>query len=401
MTPLPAAGSRESSPAWVSTSPTPPGARKHAVTAQLHEDFGIDVRFDGGQAVVGVRGDVDMVTAPTLGALVGALVDQHQRHVVLDLAALTFMDASGLHVIADTSSRLTRSAGTLTVRAAPAQTLRILEITGVCDLVVLEASGPNVTTLGAEQRSGDRSFRVDSKPADLSADLVAVNSRANNEVIDAALRLVTSLAAVTVDGADGVSVTLERYGKPATVAASNDTVLRMDKDQYQTGEGPCLAAATEGHWFHIESLADETRWPAFVSRATEGGIGSILSTPLMVAERPVGALNIYSNSERAFGTDEQELAALFATQASAILADGRSDANDERTGQRIASALIARDVIARAQGVLMARQHASSEDAAAILHRSARTAAVTVLQHAAEIVESTSNNARTKARGDG
>ena len=115
----------------------------------------------------------------------------------------------------------------------------------------------------------------------------------------------------------------------------------------------------------------------------------------------MGALNIYSNSQRAFGTDEQELAALFATQASAILADARSDANDDRAGQRIASALIARDVIARAQGVLMARQNLSANDAAAVLHRSARAAAVTVLQHAADVVDSTSNNARKKDRCDG
>ncbi|MEO5842812.1 MAG: anti-sigma factor antagonist [Acidimicrobiales bacterium] len=383
------------------TAPTPPGAIRHATTAHPYKDFEIDVRFEAEGAVVGVRGDVDVVTAPTLAAILGVLVDQHHRHVVLDLAALAFMDASGLHVIAETSSRLTQSTGTLTVRAAPAQTLRILEITRVNDLVVLEAPDPNVTALGAEQRSGDRSFSVDSKPADLSADLVAVGSRTNNQVIDAALRLVTSLAAATVDGADGVSVTLERHGQPATVAASNDTVLRMDNDQYQTGEGPCLAAATEGHWFHIESLVDETRWPAFVSRAAEEGIGSILSTPLMVAERPVGALNIYSNSERAFGSDEQELAALFATQASAILADARPDANDDSAGQRIASALIARDVIARAQGVLMARQNVSANDAAAVLHRSARAATVTVLQYAIGVVDSASTGTRSRSQGDG
>ena len=176
VTPPARAENLESAPAWVTTAPAPPGAIRHAVTAHPYEDFELDVRFEAEGAVVGVRGDVDLVTAPTLAAILGVLVDQQQRHVVLDLAALAFMDASGLHVIADTSSRLS-STGTLTVRAAPAQTLRILEITGVSDLVVLEASDPNVTALGAEQRSGDRSFSVDSKPTDLSADLVAVGSR--------------------------------------------------------------------------------------------------------------------------------------------------------------------------------------------------------------------------------
>ncbi len=91
--------------------------------------------------------------------------------------------------------------------------------------------------------------------------------RPNSATIDAALRLVTLLAGATVEGADGVSVTLERNGRLSTVASTNDTVRLMDDHQYATGEGPCLAAAAQGHWFHSESLAEEDRWPAFVPRA--------------------------------------------------------------------------------------------------------------------------------------
>ena len=237
--------------------------------------------------------------------------------------------------------------------------------------------------LGAEQLPDDHSGAVVTLPPDLSADLARVGSKPNDAVIDAALRLVTALAGSTVEGADGVSVTLERRGQLATVASSNDTVLRMDDHQYATGEGPCLAAAAQGRWFYIESLAEEVRWPAFVPRALEEGIASILSTPLMSAERSVGALNIYSNSERAFGPRQQELAALFASQASGILIDAGADVIDEELGKRILDGLLAREVIARAEGVLMARKHVTAEDAAAVLHRSARTAAEAVLQHAA------------------
>ena len=104
----------------------------------------------------------------------------------------------------------------------------------------------------------------------------------------------------------------------------------------------------------------------------------------MTAERSVGALNIYSNSERAFGPRQQELAALFASQASGILIDAGADVIDEELGERILDGLLAREVIARAEGVLMAREHVTAEDAAAVLHRSARTAAEAVLQHAAD-----------------
>ena len=51
--------------------------------------------------------------------------------------------------------------------------------------------------------------------------------------------------------------------------------------------------------------------------------------------------------------------------------------------------LHARQMIARAEGVLMARDHLSAERAAATLHRAARAAEEAVLKHATEIVAST------------
>jgi len=212
-------------------------------------------------------------------------------------------------------------------------------------------------------------------------------SRAGYGVVDAALGLVTTLARATVRGADGVSVSLTRHGELATVAASDETIARMDRDQYATGEGPCLAAAAEGHWFHVESLAEEHRWPQFTRRALRGGIGSILSTPLIVSARPVGALNMYSTTERAFGPDDQGLAALFATKTSAILAEAAADA-DANAVCRIHRALQARELIAQAQGVLMARAGCTAEVASSVLRQSSKRAGMPVRRRAGEIVDS-------------
>lgn len=229
-----------------------------------------------------------------------------------------------------------------------------------------------------------------SEPERLDSDVARMASiPASNEVVDAALRLVVKLAEATVDGANGVSVSLERQGKLRTVAASNDTVLEMDHHQYESGEGPCVAAAAEGHEFHVDALAEEERWPTFVPLATQQGIKSILSTPLIPHDRPLGALNIYSDAERAFGAGQVELAQLFATQASGILADAGADVSEEEVGARIADALRSREVIARAQGVLMERTGATEAEAASTLHRSSRDAEVTVRQHATDVVAST------------
>ena len=349
--------------------------------------FGVAVDFEDDQTVLGVRGDVDLLTASTLHAALDALVDQTRGDVVLELAGLTFMDASGLRVIAETSARLATSSRALIVRSAPTMTRRILELTQVVDLIQLEALVPHIAALGAEQHTGDHSQLVDTRPTELSADLIRTGFKASDEAIDAALQRVVALVGATMQGADGVSVTLERNGRLSTVASSNDTELKLDRHQYETGEGPCLSAAAEGHWFHIESLADEHRWPVFVPLAMDEGIASILSTPLMTVERPLGALNIYSNTERAFAAEQQEVAALFASQASSILAD--AGVFTEKMGQPLTEALLARQVIAQAQGVMMARHHSTADQAAAMIHRSARAARVTVAHRAATIVAST------------
>ncbi len=366
------------------------------LSAHRFGNFGAVIAYEAERAVLGVQGDVDLLTASTLGDLLDVLIDRGERHVVLDMAALSFMDAAGLHVIADASARLALSGGVLTVRDAPAITLEILDITGLTQVVRIE--GPEqAMPLGPEQRLHDHSLAVDGGAGGLTGDLARVGSvPAGDQMIDAALALVTSLAAATVEGADGVSVILRRHGRLTTVASSNETVQRMDDHQYATGEGPCLAAAAQGHWFHIESLTEENRWPAFIPRAIEEGISSVLSTPLMSAGRPRGALNIYSSTARAFGPRQQELAALFATQASSILVHAGGDRTDEDLDRRISTALAAREVIAQAQGVLMAHQAITAERAAAVLRWSARSAEVTVAALAARIVDST----RVKAGPD-
>lgn len=218
--------------------------------------------------------------------------------------------------------------------------------------------------------------------------------RSSTDVVDAALRLVTALADATVDNADGVSVTLERHGRLMTVAASNDKVLTMDRHQYETGEGPCLDAKANGRWYYIESLDDETRWPTFVPLALSQGIHSILSSPLLTSERPQGALNIYSSEQRAFGKHEQELAALFADQASEILTTAGVPVTDEESNRRFAEGLATRRTIHLAQGVIMARDNMTENEAISSIFRAARAAQLTVLVYAMQVVASIRHDGR-------
>lgn len=244
--------------------------------------------------------------------------------------------------------------------------------------------------LGPEERPDLPGGPAVPEPVDLSRGLLQVAVMpANEEVLDAALRLVVALARVTVAGADGVSVCLSRRGTLTTVAASDATVTGMDRDQYATGEGPCVAAATEGHWFHVESLDDERRWPAFIPRARDRGINSILSTPLLTQTRPVGALNIYSLRARAFAAPELELSTMFATRASEFLVSAAMDVSMEDLSRQLQEALRGRDVIAQSRGILMERHHVAEDAANTMLRRSSRQSDTPLRRVAEDVMDST------------
>jgi GAF domain-containing protein len=210
-----------------------------------------------------------------------------------------------------------------------------------------------------------------------------------DELVDGALRLAVSLAHAIVGGADGASVSLRRRGHLSTVAATDQTILAMDANQYETGEGPCIDASTEGHWFHAESLASENRWPAFTPRARALGIEAILSSPLLVRDGPVGALNIYSSTAGAFTIRDQEVAAAFSAEASRVLRDASVDANAENLSLRIQGALRTRQVIAEALGIVMERQGLSETEAFRTLRRSSLEHGIPLQERAEQIVAST------------
>jgi anti-anti-sigma factor len=367
------------------------------MTERCGTDFEVGVVHDAGRTLLVVRGEVDLRTAPTLGLALDIVVDGSRQDVVLDLAQVPFMDASGLRVIVEAALRLASANGLLVLRGVSPSIGRLLELTRVSELVRFE--DPLLRVDGPARSRPDHRAGAAATDERTSSRLTATAST-NRRAIDAALQLITSLAGTVIDGAAGASVTLERDGRLSTVASTDETILRMDYHQYGSGEGPCLSAATEGRVFSIESLEDETRWPDFIPLAIEEGIGSVLSTPLLAADGPMGALNIYSTAERAFGPVQHELAGVFATEASAVLTAAGADTTD---AARFADALRTREVIARAEGVLMAREHVSASAAAGSLYRSARTAKVSVAGRAADIVASTwrAIEAEDRRSGDG
>jgi anti-anti-sigma factor len=353
-------------------------------------DFSIGASFVDGQVILALRGEVDALTAPEFGAFFETMIDRGHRTLMLDLVGLRFMDASGLAVIALGADRLEVLGGTLTIRTPPALIRQMLDITGFARLVVLGERESDYGQPDPGRRTTAPRAAEEPRLSQSVRQFTAIHS--DDEMIDGALRLAVTLARAVVGAADGVSVSLRRRGELSTVAATDQTISAMDATQYETGEGPCVDASTDGRWFLTESLDDETRWPAFTPRARDLGIKAILSTPLLVQNWPVGALNIYSRRRQAFTSLDQELAATFASETASILNEAVTDVTDmtdEHLSIRFLGALRAREVIAQAQGVLMEREGLAEHDAYSEMRRFSRQNGRPLQERAEHIVRST------------
>jgi anti-anti-sigma factor len=92
-------------------------------------------------AVVMLRGEHDIATAPAVGDAIGAI----SGNVLVDLCECSFLDSSIIRVLLATSKTLERDAHYLELVVPPnAIIARTLDIVGVRDLVVVHPSRPNL-----------------------------------------------------------------------------------------------------------------------------------------------------------------------------------------------------------------------------------------------------------------
>lgn len=94
-------------------------------------NFDMQIVTDTDSAVISLLGDLDFHTARRLREKLLELHGQGVNKVVLDMAALEFIDSSGLSVLVAGLKRLKNSDGNLTLRAVPEQTRRVLEVSGL------------------------------------------------------------------------------------------------------------------------------------------------------------------------------------------------------------------------------------------------------------------------------
>lgn len=208
----------------------------------------------------------------------------------------------------------------------------------------------------------------------------------SDDTLDGVLRRITDGAVMMIGACDAASVTFAHLGRFWTPSATDPLAEEIDALQYRMEEGPCIEATqaplseTSGGW---------ERWPRLAESASVLPIECVLSCRVATGEArrepEAAALNLYSFQHEGFDQAERQAAVILAAHASVAVAVAKERQAVGQAEETFRQALVSRQVIGQATGMLMERQRLSGDEAFDILRRASQRMNVKVRDVAANL----------------
>lgn len=180
---------------------------------------------------------------------------------------------------------------------------------------------------------------------------------------------------------------VHRNQRIETPAASSQAAEELHTLQYELDDGPCMDAAWEQRTTVIADMKADTRWPRFSARAAELGVQSMVCFQLFTHKDTLGALDLFSDQTDAFDEQDIELGLVFAAHTAVAMAGAQSEAT-------LRSAIVSRQRIGEASGILAARHGITTTDAFAMLAKASQDRNIPVRELAERLVDAENAAAR-------
>jgi GAF domain-containing protein len=126
------------------------------------------------------------------------------------------------------------------------------------------------------------------------------------------------------------------------------------------------------------------------------GVHSVLSLPLLLPDRVVGAINVYAHAKGAFGADAVRIGELFARPAAVSVHNAQVLAQSQRLAAQLEEALTNRAIIDQALGVIRSRTGADPEEAFNRLRAISQSQHVKVAEVSRVLMEEAVRRARAR-----
>jgi anti-sigma B factor antagonist len=112
------------------------------------DNFRVDVRSEDRAIVFAVTGELDLATSPTLEQEIERVRDADVDLLIVDLRDLRFMDSTGLHALVKAHKHAHDAGRRFAVVQGGAQIERLLDLTGVGDLLIVAQSPEELLQAG-------------------------------------------------------------------------------------------------------------------------------------------------------------------------------------------------------------------------------------------------------------
>ena len=200
------------------------------------------------------------------------------------------------------------------------------------------------------------------------------------------LQRVAEIAHEAIDGADSTGVTIDLGGRMYTAVHTDERTLRVDAEQYDAGDGPCVEASRTGSIVLVDADDAEQRWPRFAAVARDEGILSFLAAPLFTSEQSLGSFNLYGRTRSAFDALDADILELLTTTVARTIGDFARFKSARDVADSIQRALQTRAPIEQAKGMLMALHGIDADKAFDLLRRQSQASNTRLHVVAAELV---------------
>jgi len=200
---------------------------------------------------------------------------------------------------------------------------------------------------------------------------------------DDLMQQIVDIAVASIEGCTFAGVSMVRNGRPISPVVSDPEVLSIDELQYSMDVGPCLEAMRGSEVMVLSpDLARDSRFQPFGEAAATAGCRAVLAHRLYVDSQSLGSLNLYSDTVEGFSDDDERRAIVLAALASLALHAMLLALDHE--GLR--EAVLSRDVIGQAKGILMLRDGLDADGAFAELQRLSQSRNVKLRDVAGSVV---------------
>lgn len=98
-------------------------------------DLKIDVKEENSQAIMQLRGEIDIYTATQLKDDLNDLVSEPNNKVIVDLKDVTYMDSTGLGTFVSALKHAETAKTTMTLIRANERLYRLFQVTGLNDVI--------------------------------------------------------------------------------------------------------------------------------------------------------------------------------------------------------------------------------------------------------------------------